>query len=436
MKKFDQHIKDNLSKPQAPPLDAWANIERHLDQKKKRKLIPIWFSASAASVAILVGVYFYSKDENKSHPKTPEFVKYPVKNQSTKQNNRSIILDENIKTNDELVKSSPEKDKSNHQNNKYIDVVYAPKFVNPNLILEYKTIQNQDTLKINQTKINTDLVKSNLNELPKIIKENNTIKKEQSIEEFILEKEQKNKFTDNKKKESKLMVSSFVSPTVLINKNSMLSEEFDMNTIENQLTATYGASVSYQITENLKISGGIAKVNLDQITKNVIATEPIVSLLDVNTIDKSRKQHIRYSSPLKVTSANNTLISLNQTANSNQMNQRLEFVEIPLEVEYNLLKKNKFSVAAVGGGSYYLLTKNDIVLSNPTSGNRTLGKATNINDSHFSANAGIKIGYDASQSINVNLQPNFKFLMNQFDDSQLKSPTLFGINLGISFKIK
>ena len=48
MKKFDQYIKDNLSQPQTPPLDAWKNIEEKLDKKEKKKqeINPCYFAGN------------------------------------------------------------------------------------------------------------------------------------------------------------------------------------------------------------------------------------------------------------------------------------------------------------------------------------------------------------------------------------------------------
>ena len=441
MKKLDQQFKKRLSTPQAPPLDAWENIEAILDKKKKRrKLIPIWFSASAASVAILVGVYFYKNNENTRIPNTSEFVKSPVKNHSTKQNNRLTITEENNIKNDELVNLNNKKDKSNHENYKYYDAIYTPKFDKQNPFLDYKTNQNLDNLIINQSENNPQIVKSDLNKSTEIVAENNTIQQEKSIEEFILEKDEKNKFTKNENKERKIIVSSFVSPTVLINKNSMLSSEFDLNELDNQFITNYGANISYQLTKNLTVKTGIAKVGLDQVTKNVIISEPTLAGLDyyvsISATKKINQQNIKYNSNLEVSSNNEIMFALNQNNNNTNMKQRVEFLEIPLEIEYSILNNKKFTISAVGGSSYYLLTKNEISIENTIQGNKVIGKATNINDSHFSANTGIKIGYNLNKNINVNVQPSVKLIFNQFNHSDTKTPTLLGINFGASFKIK
>ena len=41
MNKFDQHIKDKLSQPQLPPMDAWKNIQEKLDENQCTALIEV-----------------------------------------------------------------------------------------------------------------------------------------------------------------------------------------------------------------------------------------------------------------------------------------------------------------------------------------------------------------------------------------------------------
>ena len=65
MNKFDQHIKKKLSQQQAPPLDAWKNIEEKLDDKKKKRAVPFifWISSSAACIGIASVFYFLNTKE-------------------------------------------------------------------------------------------------------------------------------------------------------------------------------------------------------------------------------------------------------------------------------------------------------------------------------------------------------------------------------------
>lgn len=438
MKKFDQHIKDKLTQPQVPPFDAWKNIEQKLDNKKKKRIIPIWIASSAASVAAIVGIYYWMNQSNDSVTNPIEIVNHPnnIKKESSPFNNS--LGQEN--------KISLERD-SKEEIKRTSTVFYrqSKTFSKPNSALDVKFNSALNQLNNQQIIINSDhtneIVQSENSTKPdqkfehkKQIEEN----KEKSLEEILKENDEKISIVKAEQLKAKLSISSYVSPIVLVNQNSILSQEFDLNNIENKITTAYGANISYQINDKLKLKGGVAKINLDQMTKDVVTSEPAIASLTManQTIERGRKQNIRYHTSSAINSTKTQVTALNSVSEVNIMNQQVEFLEIPLEIEYQFLKEKKFSIAATAGTSYYLLTKNNIVLSNPVLGSRSIGEATNINDSHFSANAGVKIGYDINQNINLNLQPNIRFFMNQFQHSNQNSPALFGINLGLSFKIK
>ncbi len=80
MNKFDQHIKDKLSQPQLPPLDAWKNIQEKLDEKeKKKRIIPLfyWIGSTAACLVTGISIYYFNQNDavNVNHTPTNEVVK-------------------------------------------------------------------------------------------------------------------------------------------------------------------------------------------------------------------------------------------------------------------------------------------------------------------------------------------------------------------------
>ena len=57
MNKFDQHIKDKLSQPQLPPMDAWKNIQEKLDEKeKKKRIIPLFYWIGSTAACLVAGI--------------------------------------------------------------------------------------------------------------------------------------------------------------------------------------------------------------------------------------------------------------------------------------------------------------------------------------------------------------------------------------------
>ena len=130
------------------------------------------------------------------------------------------------------------------------------------------------------------------------------------------------------------------------------------------------------------------------------------------------------------------LVSAPEIISSQQLSsldQRLGFIEIPIEMEYNLLN-TKFGMNLIGGFSTLLLDKNNVY--SVVDGERTLlGEATNLNDTSFSANFGLGLNYSISETFKLNLEPTFKYQLNTFNNTSGDfRPYFIGIYSGISFK--
>ena len=116
------------------------------------------------------------------------------------------------------------------------------------------------------------------------------------------------------------------------------------------------------------------------------------------------------------------------------IDQELGFIEVPIEIEYNILD-TKIGLNLIGGFSTLFLNDND-VYSVQNNGSRTrLGEASNINDMSYSANFGIGINYNISKQLRFNLEPTFKYQINTFNDTSGNfQPFFIGVYTGLSFK--
>jgi hypothetical protein len=64
-----------------------------------------------------------------------------------------------------------------------------------------------------------------------------------------------------------------------------------------------------------------------------------------------------------------------------------------------------------------------------------LGKATNLNNTSFSANFGLGFDFRMSDNINLILEPLFKYQLNTFTNTAGNfKPYVFGVYSGLSFK--
>src|SRR5690606_27897083 len=132
-------------------------------------------------------------------------------------------------------------------------------------------------------------------------------------------------------------------------------------------------------------------------------------------------------SPIELTPKSNPLQKFDAT-----INQRTGYIEIPGELSYKLLDK-KLGIDLIGGVSTLLLSENEIsVMSSGTE--MEIGKATNLNSTHFSTNLGIGVRYNIYKSFQLNFEPMFKYQINTFSDSGNFKPYFFGLYTGINYR--
>ena len=454
MKKFDQYIQDNLSQPQTPPLGAWKNIQEKLDEKeKKKRIIPLfyWIGSTAACLILGVGVYyFYQNDTINSSNKIPEIVHSKKKNQQETDSNTEKDFNE-IESIENKINADRNIEKfSSNSVNQFVfreenNLEYQSK-KSENINLKNDHLLSNDAIFSNvfATKNPSNFTKKTLQESlhanvkkEEISKTEENNLKENELELAIAEqnKKQENKI-EIKQTVPKFAVSSFVNPSVLLDSKSILSDEFNQNDIENAVTLAYGAKVSFKINDKLNIRSGIAKVNLEQQTNQVNTglNTAIVALSAHENASSQNTNNINYNSNIRVnSSAANSQAIMAITTEANKMEQKIQYIEVPLELEYKLLTFDKFNVLATAGGSYYIVTKNTISV-NSSGTDFKIGKATNLNNTSYSANAGLKLEYMISNKTSLNFEPNYRYMLNPLKNVDAKNPSLLGANLGFSIK--
>lgn len=471
MNPFDQQIKDKLKQPTPPPFDAWENIEKQLDEpeKKRRGIIWLWVGSVAASIAMIAGIYnLFQIDTNRFT--SPTFVnKEPSKSSSEPiinakshsltdddedQNKPFNKVKETSKfSSTPYVHTHKKSDSSNKEwnNNTSISISeskYPILSKDENLLnvvvwndWDKKEIEPKETpITLQETtdfKTDPNLVSSS----NKKTMENETIETNEKELMALTEESKKENSIDIKSIEaqSKLFVTSYFAPIKLMDEQSILSNNFNTHTIENEITYAYGAKIAYQITDNLRIRGGISKLAIDQRTSDVTtvsAAAPITSSVQSLTDGPSMDQHIRYTADKTILPNAENFPTAFYSGENNRLTYQLQFVEFPVELEYKLLKNNKFNLSAVAGGSYYVLTKNEIFLTSPSNQRETIGYATNVNNTSFSTNAALKFEYQINKTILFQVEPNYKLIMNQVKDVNQNTSSLFGVNVGIGFQLK
>ncbi|HSJ11926.1 MAG TPA: hypothetical protein VK916_04540, partial [Gillisia sp.] len=196
-----------------------------------------------------------------------------------------------------------------------------------------------------------------------------------------------------------------------------IDKSFTNNTSTGEISMAYGLQVGVQLSDKLKLRTGVNKVDLGYNTQEV----NFASALNATAFGGSGGSD---------TSAE-PAIMLSNTVSGN-LNQRMGFIEVPLEFEYALSSK-KFGLNVIAGGSTLFLDENMVSL-NSSQFSTDLGKARNINSVSYSANIGLGLNYRISSQFQWNLEPVFKYQLNTFKNTKDVNPYFLGLYSGLNFK--
>ena len=200
---------------------------------------------------------------------------------------------------------------------------------------------------------------------------------------------------------------------------------------------SYGITGAYAISKKLKLRAGINRVNLSHTTTDVFAF-PGEELASRNAQPQMNNINLRGSlTNMSLMSANilhkSTTPELFKTKTPGNLDQQFGFIEVPLELEYRLVD-NTFGLNVIGGFSTFFLNQNAVYID--IDGTSTLiGEANNINSTSFSANFGLGLDYSLSKQWNINLEPQFKYQINTFNNTSGNfRPFFIGVYTGLNYK--
>lgn len=431
-----------------PPKRVWNNIESDLKKRKRRVLPMWWFSAGIAAVLVL-GVLlfsFFNNSVNKNN-NTPIIIANPEINipdlspTKTKdpfnKNQQEIIVTKATKVSKEkknvrkektketlfLIADKPQQNGSNKTKNKIVKGIREKKYVTNNNTKENIEIINSK-IEIAQKDVLIKTKKpSDLAENPVLIDKNKAKKKYLKKDILVV---MNNSKKEEKKSNKKLWK---ISPVVAVLNSNSFSNASPINknlgnSTRGNNSYSYGIQVGYQLDNKWTIQSGIhlqeMQFSNSQITINTTSSSS--STIALNSGDT-------YS--LEDSSLEN--LSLNTVRQNANLSQVYGYIEIPVEIKYNVLENRKFKTELVAGFSSLFLNKNSINLK---ANNFTkIGKANNLNNINFSGNVGVNFNYQFDKKWSLNLNPMFKSQLNTFNKNQNGfKPYFVGIYTGINYK--
>ncbi len=253
-----------------------------------------------------------------------------------------------------------------------------------------------------------------------------------ALEELLNEKENKS-VAKNEPKLNRWQISTNVAPIYFssTSNNSPIDSRLAQNSKDFNTDLAYGIGVRYSINKKITLRTGVNTIGMEQTTKDLefAQTSNARSLAHVDP--NIRGQMIQIDS--KIADPNGMAPDpVNGRKFSSSISQRTGYIEVPLEMSYKLIDK-KLTVEVIGGFSTLFLNENSVALL--SSGlDMEIGKATNLNDMHFSTNLGVGLRYNFLKSFQFNVEPMFKYQLNTYTNSSNINPYMFGLYTGVSYR--
>ncbi|MDN3595864.1 hypothetical protein [Zunongwangia endophytica] len=484
---FQEKFKDF---EQTPREEVWKNIAQKLQEKEEKKpvILPFWFklgSVAAILALIITGAYFYQnnvanitepqitidieksalpniempvdstlRSANKTLDELSESSEYSNTEDKVSTNNSGAIANQNnaIRNNqnsssDNSISAKTEKNSKNnnlHQSKKEQQLANLE-----NKIQDNPKEKAQDRISEEAVTSSAKKKKENQIAIADSTKFNDQEKYEKAV--AILEQDQNKDATTEEikiasNKTGKISISPFAAPVYYDNlgTGSPLDPDLAGNQTNSEVTMSYGIKLAYAISEKVKIRSGINKVNMNYKTQDIVYNYAMASnnLANINYENGSENIKITstnsrgnggyvFDSPVTSPEANNFSM-LNVPVESGSINQSFGYIEVPLEIEYNLIDK-KIGLKLIGGASSLFLDENSVSVTSKN-GEIELGEANNLEKLSFTTNIGMGVDYQLSDHFRLNLEPTFKYQLNSFNNVDGVNPFFFGLYTGFSFE--
>ncbi|WP_297796827.1 hypothetical protein [uncultured Eudoraea sp.] len=220
---------------------------------------------------------------------------------------------------------------------------------------------------------------------------------------------------------------------------SPIHSNFVSSSKSGNVNLSYGLTVSYDISKKLSIRSGLHKTNYSYDTNEISFSASLTAstnnqIDNINYVSTSKNLVVRNNDDNRISQeAVNIEVSGQSPARDGRMTQDFGYIELPLEVNFALLDK-KFGINVIGGLSSLFLVDNSVVLE--SNGNSVeMGEANNINNVNLSTNIGFGLNYKFSKTLQLNLEPMFKYQLNTFSETAGNfQPFSVGVYTGLNFK--
>lgn len=400
-KNIDRLFQENLKDYEVfPPNKSWDTISKQLNSKPKKNRVPFWIKFSSVAALLLlffsVGTIYFIPQNN--------FTKNFISKKSNPKQTNSEDIDSlnNVSSNTEI--ETPVKKNSN---GKIIRLNRKPKTA---------SLNEKEVIKADNTTEESNIKKNSSNEF--------TIK---DTENFAFKDFNKTEEIKKPNSESKFTVATIFAPIYFnsFGDGSSADSQFNNNQTSGNSSFSYGIKFTYQLNNKFSLQSGVNLINLGQTTNNVYIT-PGVAVIGFSNISNN---------PVVAKNPSNLGKESIDLANENEasLNQVFGYVEIPVEIKYNVTN-GRIGVNLVGGFSTLVLNKDEVFVET-NSFSQSLGNSNNLRPLNFSGNLGVDIDYSIYKNLFINVSPMFKVQTNTFSKSSGDVQSYYlGVYTGLNYK--
>lgn len=400
-KNIDRLFQENLKDYEVfPPNKSWDTIAGKLSNDSKKRRLPFWMKISSiAALFVLifsVGTIYLIPQNN--------FTKNLLPN----KNNLLKLIDDNASI--------------------------TAKESSPEIISTDKKDSKSNVIKLNSTKSTEQLFDTKETAIQNTIeKETNSTNKtinrffSTDTETLSFNNVKKNNVKSSKIEQGKFIVATIFAPIYFnsFGDGSGADAQFNSNQTSGSSSFSYGVKFAYKLNNKLSIQSGVNLINLSQTTNDIYIT-PGVAIVGLSSLTNlpslSKNVHDLSKETLDLAKENRA-----------SLNQIFGYIEIPVEIKYNV-SEGKVGVNLVGGFSTLVLNKDDLFVETNTY-SQNLGNSNNLRPLNFSGNFGVDVDYSLYKNLFINVSPMLKVQTNTFSKNSGNIQTYYlGVYTGLNYK--
>jgi len=222
---------------------------------------------------------------------------------------------------------------------------------------------------------------------------------------------------------------------------SSIHPSFSDNPKNPGINLSYGVNVGYRITERLTLRSGLHNSVMNYSTGDItytVTTQNETASTQIGSTGNSTSiivyDRFNPADLSEVDDVRKEFAGGSQTsAFDGEINQRLSYAEVPVEMSYRLMD-SKFRLSVIGGFSTLFIQENEIIITDGD--NRvSLGQDPTFNDLNFSLNTGLGVAYDLTEYLGLRVEPQFKYQLRAQNNNQADfRPFTIGLQTGLFYR--